>query len=231
MKTARDPTEIRFTTTKQTNLHFSCAREGQYINSADFYAYQDIRDYLEEMYVLAPNLIQESQSNWLNVLMNVTFLNFFCQGLELNQYDDLKLTLHSRVHGSGDKELDYLLDAYEKALAYLGIETSHTTQQGFRHLQIKGPRLQMLLHSEEGIHLFHPPNENALPIQVSLNAPAANQTLHIIRNYALPVEDGKKAGVLSDLRTGILNRSVLGSHEWALLWYAHLPEDERCSLF
>jgi len=52
---------------------------------------------------------------------------------------------------------------------------------------VKGPRLQTLLGFEAGIHLFHPPNENALPIQVSLN-PVETETLNIIRSYALPAD-------------------------------------------
>ncbi len=200
------------------------------INSADFYAHQDIRDYLEEMYVLAPRLIRESQSHWLNLLMNVTFLSCFCRGLELKQQEMLTLTLLSRVHGSGDKELDYLLDAYEKALTYLGVESTRlpSKEQGCRYLQIKGPRLHTLLQSEEGIHLFHPPNENALPIQVSLTPlnTATTPTLSIIRSYALPTPEDK-VGVLTDLRTGMLNRSGLKPYEWALFWYAQLPKEER----
>jgi len=112
-------------------------------------------------------------------------------------------------------------------LIYLGIETKRLvpTGQDFRHLQVKVARLQTLLGGEEGIHLFHPPNENALPIQVSLNQ-VETGTLNIIRSYALPADDGK-GGVLTDLRSGMLNRSGIQAHEWALLWYANLPEDER----
>jgi ATP-dependent Clp protease ATP-binding subunit ClpC len=230
METARDPMETRFTSLgPQAHFYFSWYKE-QYINSADFYAHQDIRDYLEEMYVLAPRLIRESQSHWLNLLMNVTFLSCFCRGLELKQQEVLTLTLLSRVHGSGDKELDYLLDAYEKTLAYLGVETTRLPppNRGCRYLQIKGPRLHTLLQSEEGIHLFHPPHENALPIQVSLTPlnTATAQTLSIIRSYALPTQEDK-VGVLTDLRTGMLNRSGLKPYEWALFWYAQLPKEER----
>ncbi len=234
METARDPIEIRFTAEgAPARFSFSWTKE-HCINSADFYAHQDIRDYLEEMYVVAPKLIRESQGNWLNLLMNVTFLGFFCQGIELNQLEVLTLTLHSRVHGSGKKELDYLLTAYEKTLAYLGLETTRLPPSpGNRYLQIKGPRLHTLLQGEEGIHLFHPPNENALPLQVSLtplNTDIVNacKTLQMIRSYALPVE-GEKAGVLTDLSTGMLNRSDLEGYDWALLWYAQLPE--RVNIF
>ena len=233
MEMAREPTEIRFAlAAPPPRFHFSWSKE-QYINSADFYAHQDIRDYLEEMYVLAPKLILDSQSNWLNLLMNATFLGFFGRGIELNQQGPVELTLHSRVHGCGAKELDYLLAAYEKALVYLGIETTRkpSKEPGFRYLKINGPRLQTLLRGEEGIHLFHPPGENALPIQVSLdplNAEALTNTqaLPIIRSYALPTDDGK-AGVLTDLRTGMLNRSMLGANEWALLWYAQIMMNDE----
>lgn len=230
METARDPTETRFTSlAPQAHFYFSWYKE-QCINSADFYAHQDIRDYLEEMYVLAPRLIRESQSHWLNLLMNVTFLSCFCRGLELKEQEVLTLTLLSRVHGSGDKELDYLLDAYEKTLAYIGVESTRlpSKERGCRYLQIKGPRLHALLQSEEGIHLFHPPSENALPIQVSLTPlnTATAQTLSIIRSYALSTQE-EKAGVLTDLRTGMLNRSGLKPYEWALFWYAQLPKEER----
>jgi len=50
----------------------------------------------------------------------------------------------------------------------------------------------------------------------------------MIRSYALPVE-GEKAGVLTDLSTGMLNRSDLEGYDWALLWYAQLPE--RVNIF
>ncbi len=237
IETARDPDEASFAAATQSALfQFGWSKE-QYLNSADFYAHQDIRDFLEEMYVVAPRLIRDSNSKWLNLLMNATLLGFFCRGTELNQQEDLKLILHSRVHGSGETELDYLVTAYEKALALIGIETTRLslTTPGFRHLQIKGPRLQTLLRGEEGIHLFHLPNENALPIQVSLNPLntepiATSKTLHIIRSYALPAPDSGKAGVLTDLRTGMLNRSTIAPHEWALLWYANLPAEERVGL-
>lgn len=232
METARNPTEAGFSNTSQVPFQFNW-RGDQFINVADLYAHQDIRDYLEEMYVVAPKLIRESNSKWLNLLINTTFLGFFYRGLELNQYEELKLTLFSRVHGSGEQELDYLLLAYEKALAYLGLEAARLSpnELGKRYLQIKGPRLQTLLQSEEGIHLFHPPNENALPIQVSLKSVSidklvSSKTLPIIRNYTLPTKEGKQ-GVIGDLRTGMLNRSMLEAHEWALLWYTNLPEEER----
>ncbi len=237
IETARDPNETRFTNTSQS-IPFQINWTGeQYLNVAEMYAHQDIRDYLEEMYVIAPKLIKESNSHWLNLLMNITLLGFFGRGLEFNQQDELKLKLHSRVHGSGEKELDYLLAAYHKALAHVGVEVTHisTTAPGFRYLQIKGPRLKILLRSEEGIHLFHPPNENALPIQVSLTplngeTHTYSETLKIIRSYALPTENSSKAGVLTDLRTGMLNRTSIAPHEWALLWYANLPAEERTFL-
>jgi ATP-dependent Clp protease ATP-binding subunit ClpC len=232
MEIARDPEEGRFTTPTTQSYGWT---EEHYISSADFYAHQDIREYLEEMYVVAPRLIQESNSKWLNLLINSTFLHFFCRGLALNQQDELKLTLHSRVHGSGEKELDYLLMVYEKALIYLGIETTPLPKKepDFRYLQMKGPRLKSLLHNEEGIHLFHPTDGNALPIQVSLNPLtidilSATKTLPIIRNYALPTTDGK-TGVLTDLRTGMMNRSTIAPYEWALLWYTQLSTDEQLS--
>jgi len=231
METARDPIETRFTFSgKPAHFQFSWTN-GQCINSADFYAHQDIRDYLEEMYILAPKLILESQANWLNLLMNSTILGFFCQGFESNQQEVLTLTLLSRVHGSGAHELDYLLTAYEKALAYIGVETTRLSPSlsGSRELQIKGPRLQTLLSGEPGIHLFHPSNENALPIQVSL-APietlATSNTLQIIRSYALP-KKGDNTNVVTDLRTGMLNRSQLKAYEWALLWFTQLPDEDR----
>ncbi len=233
METARDPNEASFNKEK-TTVKFS-SKYGENIKNADFYAYQDIRDYLEEIYVLAPKLIKESQSHWLSLLMKARFISFFGLGLEQNMLDKVSLRLHSRVHGGGDKALDYLLNSYEKALAYLGIETTRQleTEQGFRCLEMKGPRLRTLLSLEEGIHLFHPPNENALPIQVSLIPPPSPlpaggglrgraQQLQIIRHYALD----EKAGVLSDLRTGLLNRTVLEANEWALLWYVQLPVDK-----
>ena len=225
MEMARDPTETRFSSTSQSTSFHSWSK-AQYMNSTAFYAQQDIRDYLEEMYVLAPKLIQESQSNWLNLLMSITFLDFFCQGIESNQQESVTLSLRSRVHGCGAEELDYLVVAYEKALTYLGIEVTSQAEQGRRYLHIKGPRLATLLTGEEGIHLFHPSNENALPIQVILDGfnMATSDSLPIIRNYALS-EDGKTGGVLTDLRTGMLNRSGLGAHEWALLWYAQIKMD------
>lgn len=236
MEMARNPTEVRFAVAAQACSFQLRWLTGQVINSADFHAHQDIRDYLEEMYVHAPRLIRQYNSNWMNLLINATILGFFLRGLELNQEEDFKLTLHSRVHGCGDKELDYLLAAYENTLTYLGIEVTRLplTKQGFRYLQIKGPRLQTLLGGEEGIHLFYPPNENAVPIQVSLNpldveTIAASKTLQIIRNYTLPDDDGK-GGVVSDLRTGILNRSGFKAYEWALLWYVHLPVEDRINL-
>ncbi|MDM8561145.1 AAA family ATPase [Candidatus Parabeggiatoa sp. HSG14] len=234
LEIARDPTETRFTTQRQqAHFNFSQTKE-QYINSADFYAHQEIRDYLEEMYVLAPKLIRESSSYWLNLLMNATFLNFFCQGLELNQYEMLTLTLQSRVRGSGQEELNYLSNGYEKGLAYMGIEVTRypVDDSNKCHLKLKGPCLQTLLAGEKGIHLFHPPNENAIPIQVSfdlLNEEVQVPKLQIIRSYALPADDGK-AGVLTDLRTGMMNRTELKVHEWALLWYAQLSEEKRLNL-
>ncbi len=228
IETARDPTETRFIVGRQeARVHFSWSKN-RYIGGSDLYPHQDIRDYLEEMYVLAPRLIKHSQSKYLNLFINAKFLGFFCRGLEMKQQEKLQLTLHSRVQGSGDKELNYLLLAYEKALSYLGIEATRITPTtpGFRYLHIKGPCLHTLLSGEEGIHLFHPPNENALPIQVSLNISITKPILNIIRDYVLPEENSHKSGVLSDLRTSLLNSSILGAHEWALLWYANLPVEE-----
>jgi len=222
METARDPNEASLTFNDKTTIKFS-SKYGENLKNADFYAYQDIRDYLKEIYVLAPKLIQESQSHWLNLLMKAHFINFFGLGLEQNLLDKVSLRLHSRVHGGGDKALDYLLNSYEKVLAYLGIETTRKLDVGreFRCLEMKGPRLRTLLSLEEGIHLFHPPNENALPIQVSLSDLNNSQYLQIIRHYALD----EKAGVLNDLRTGLLNRTMLEANEWALLWYVQLPKE------
>ncbi|RKZ64149.1 MAG: hypothetical protein DRQ99_15895 [Candidatus Parabeggiatoa sp. nov. 3] len=241
IETARDPNEIRFTSTRQSiPYQFNWTGE-QYLDVAEMYAHQEIRDYLEEMYVIAPKLIREANSNWINVLMKTTFLSFFCEGVEQNEYEALQLTLQSRVHLCGEEELNYLQKAYHSGLDALGLESKclpEPPQKGFRHLHIQGPRLQRLLEREVGIHLFHPANANALPIQVSLSAikddpvkpeenqsvndakaEATGQTLPIIRNYVL----SEKGGVMSDLRTGMLNRTAIGPHEWALLWYANLP--------
>jgi ATP-dependent Clp protease ATP-binding subunit ClpC len=235
LETARDPDEVRFTSTQeQPGFHFSWTKE-QLINSADFYARQDICDYLEEMYVVAPKLIRDSNSKFLNLLVNSTFVAFFCRGLELKQQDEFKLTLHSRVYSNGEPELDYLQGIYEKVLAYLGIETTTLPkQEGFRYLQVKGPRLKTLLCHEEGIHLFHPIDGNALPIQVSLSVLnvdmlTTDKTLPIIRSYTLPTKDEKK-GVFTDLQTGMMNRSTIASYEWALLWYAYLSEEVQLFL-
>ena len=222
METARNPNEASFDNQK-TNIKFTAKYKfAENIKNADFYAYQDIRDYLEEIYILAPKLIKESESHWLSLLMKARFISFFGLGLEQNMLDKVSLTLHSRVHGGGDKALDYLLNSYEKALAYLGIETTRKLDIGreFRCLEMKGPRLRTLLSLEEGIHLFHPPNENVLPIEVSLGNLNNSQHLQIIRHYAL--DEKEKAGVLNDLRTGLLNRTALDANEWALFWYASL---------
>ncbi|MEK8015367.1 MAG: AAA family ATPase [Candidatus Parabeggiatoa sp.] len=240
IETARDPNETRFTNTSQS-IPFQINWTGeQYLNVAEMYAHQDIRDYLEEMYVIAPKLIRDANSNWINVLMKTTFLSFFSQGIEQNQYEALQMTLQSRVHLCGEEELSYLQKAYHSGLDALGLESKclPETQKSCRHLHIQGPRLHRLLEREVGIHLFHPANANALPIQVSLEAikgdqtkqeenqfvnhaepQASRKTLPIIRNYVL----SEKGGVMSDLRTGMLNRTAIGPHEWALLWYANLP--------
>jgi ATP-dependent Clp protease ATP-binding subunit ClpC len=106
METARDFTEIRFTVIKYNWTN------SQVINAADLYAHQDIFDYLEEIYVIAPKLIQELNSNWVNLLMKIKFAEFFCQ--ELNNQQKIILVLQSRVYGSGDKELNYLLMLMKK---------------------------------------------------------------------------------------------------------------------
>ncbi|MEK8018190.1 MAG: hypothetical protein VSS75_015050 [Candidatus Parabeggiatoa sp.] len=50
-----------------------------------------------------------------------------------------------------------------------------------------------------------------LPTQVNPSPSKCNDVL------------SEKGGVMSDLRTGMLNRTAIGPHEWALLWYANLP--------
>jgi hypothetical protein len=96
---------------------------------------------------------------------------------------------------------------------YLGIETTRIDRQ----LHIKGPGLERLLANEIGIHLFHLPNQNAIPIEVSFIKNHKDDQLPIIRSYALA--DDKKTGVLTDFKTGMLNSTLLDAHEWALLWY------------
>jgi ATP-dependent Clp protease ATP-binding subunit ClpC len=234
IETARDPNEVRFIKTSQHfSLQFNWGYE-QYINIAQMYAHQDIGDYLEEMYVIAPKLIREANNNWINLLMKITFLGLFCEEIEKEQYDSLYLTLRSRVHLCGKTELNYLQQAYHSAIEALGLESKclPETKPSYRQLHIQGPGLHKLLMRERGIHLFHPANANAVPIQVTV-CPAyhkleenqlfndnneGGQTLPIIRNYVL----SEKGGVMSDLRTGMLNRTMIGPHEWALLWYANL---------
>jgi ATP-dependent Clp protease ATP-binding subunit ClpC len=213
METARDFTEIRFASTKQNPINEYCWRHSQ-MNAADLYAHQDILDYLEEIYVIAPKLIQELNSNWVSLIMKIKFSEFFCQ--QLNNQQQIILNLQSRVYASGDKELNYLLNAYEETLIYLGIETTRIDNQ----LHIKGPGIESLLANEIGIHLFHLANQNAIPIQVSFmkNDDIDDQEeLPIIRSYALG--DDKKTGVLTDFKTGMLNKTSLNAHEWALIWY------------
>ena len=205
METARDFTEIRFTSTKYNWTNY------QTINAADLYAHQDIHDYLEEIYVIAPKLIQELNSNWVNLIMKLNFSEYFCQ--QINNQQQLILHLQSRIYGSGEKELNYLLNAYEKTLMYLGIESTRIDTQ----LHIKGAGLESLLANEIGIHLFHLSNKNAIPIEVSFSNTNDQEQLPIIRSYALA--DDKKTGVLTDFKTGMLNSTLLDAHEWALLWY------------
>lgn len=218
MEIARDPTEMRFAASTQ-QLNFSWSQSRPF----DHYPHQEIRDYLEELYILTPKLIRDAQSQWVYLIIKTAFLEFFCEGFELKQQKQCTLILTSRIQGSGDTELEYLLSAYEKTLAYIGLYTTHKTPApGIRHLYIKGPRIHTLLKTEEGLHLFHPSNENVIPIQVSLTQPTVQNTLNIIRHYALPTEHGRKTGVIKDLRTGMLNRSGLKAYEWAMLWYANI---------
>ncbi len=205
METARDLTEIRFTSTKYNWTN------SQNLNAADLYAHQDIFDYLEEIYVIAPKLIQELNSNWVSLIMKLKFSEFFYQ--QINNQQQLTLVLESRIYGSGDQELNYLLNAYEKTLTYLGIESTRIDTQ----LHIKGAGLESLLANEIGIHLFHLSNKNAIPIEVSFIKNNQDDQLPIIRSYALA--DDKKTGVLTDFKTGMLNSTLLDAHEWALLWY------------
>lgn len=219
LQTARDPEEIRFASTSKSATTPKCEWAKPGTASAIFgpqAQQQNLIDYLYDIYVQSPQLINEMQSDWLYKYIDYGYLQFFYQRfLQNSENYPVNITLKSLVTGKGQHELHYLSQEISNALKLLGFSTDiNAIKDGFT-ITIEDNSIETILKSEIGIHMFHDNDGSILPISLFYQ----QESTTIVRSYAF---DDKKQGFIADFKTGLINRSNLSAQEWHMLWYLNL---------
>ncbi len=222
----------------------------------DYLARMDIQDFIRDVQVTAPQAISRSQSEYLRFFLKLAFYRFFAQDLQALAPKAVVLHIASMVEARGAEPAQHLFSVYRIILAELGLSWRSlpvTTEHGNEYaILCQGSRIDELLHSEQGIHMYYLPFQTPIPLQMqiyewpdaydikqldrlvkdgALDAmpwlTSSPLPTNILRLYAL--ENGSQSRI-TDLRTNWIGPGNLSAEEWLLLLYAGLPPTEQITL-
>lgn len=185
-------------------------------NFKDYFFQQEGLAEISEIYHRAKIQYNSIETEFLNSFLMVSFLKLFSKDFLKGPLQKATLRFESCVNNTGQIQIEYLFELYCKLLDYLDIEKEVDTEKQYIH--IKGYSLAQLFEGEEGIHLFHIPYKNPIPIKVILeteNKVKIQSLNQVIRVYDHP-------NTLTDFRTNFTNASNITVEEFSLLVYAGL---------
>lgn len=161
------------------------------------------------------------QTEFLNSFLEVSFLKLFSKDFIKSNLQKVTVRFESAIHNTGNEQIEYLFNLYNNLFDFLHLEKEVDEQKQYIHLE--GYSLFSFLKGEEGIHLFHVPYENPIPIRVILDfGKPKNKSVHnqVIRGY-----DNQNA--LTDFRTNFINAINITNEEFLLLVYAGMSSSVR----
>ena len=177
----------------------------------DFFSRHDLREYLQDLYLISPAVVKESQSQYFRYFIAVAYLYFFHRGLCRQQIDHVAIHIYSRIENAGAMEVKYLTSNYARLLDHfygdgldyptwdqLNSDDCHpddkhrsgaweivNTQDSEVQIMASGLRLYDLLAGESGIHLFEAPYQPPIPISVKIiRLPASLPTEQVVADLA-----------------------------------------------
>ncbi|HFB99625.1 MAG TPA: ATP-dependent Clp protease ATP-binding subunit, partial [Phaeodactylibacter sp.] len=182
-------------------------------NHKDRFFQQEAMTELSEIYHRTSIQYNSLETEFLNSFLDVSFLKLFSKDFLKKGIQKYTLRLESSVNDQGQKQIEYLCDLYDQLFDYLNIERE--VDQKKQYIYIDGYSIDALLKGELGIHLFHLPYQNPIPIRVILeNEKQRKKTPNnqIIRVY--------NENTLTDFRTNLTNAINITKEEFSLLVYA-----------
>lgn len=183
---------------------------------------QEAMHELQESYNFNATEFDRTSSQFLDNLLDVALLRFYAEAVVEEQVDELQITFHSFIAGLGKKEIQFLVDMYQKM--FKGLDFSFKLDKNTNTFTLEGYNLHALLRGESGIHLFHIPHQNPLPIQVLVKDVNVEKTtqerIQVVRLY-------NGTSTMTDLRTNYTNEGDISSNEFKLLLFGSLNSAQR----
>jgi ATP-dependent Clp protease ATP-binding subunit ClpC len=190
-------------------------------NYKDLFFQQEGLAEISEVYNRTNIQYNTIQTEFLNSFLEVAMLKLFSKNFIKNQLQKVTIRFESAIHNSGQEQIEYLFKLYNNLFDYLHLEKEVDEEKQFIHLE--GYSLFSFLKGEEGVHLFHMPHENPIPVRVILDfgKPKA-KAIHnlVVRGY-----DSQNA--LTDFRTNFINAVNITNEEFLLLVYAGMSPSVR----
>ncbi len=177
---------------------------------------------INDHYEYATARFSSMETEFINSFLDVQFLEIFTRGFLHGHSEVIKLEFQSLITGTGQQQIDYLVERYSELLKALDIDFK-VSKDG-RSIRAEGYESSVLLAGEAGIHLFYLSHQNPLPILLKIvrdqQASNHHQTNRVIRLY-------DEKATLTDLRSGFTNAVNIAATEFKLLLYAGLVEQRQ----
>ena len=207
-------------------------RVGQFVPKHDFgnerlvkmdkFFQQEAMNELKENYRFNAAEFDRISSQFLDNLLDVGLMRHYAQAVLDDHIDDVQISFQSYIEGLGKREIEFLVKTYEKMLK--GLDMAFQLDEEQQVFTLEGYHIYSLLKGENGIHLFHIPHQNPLPIRVivkDLNDEKSKASiLKVIRLY-------NDLSTITDLRTNFTNEGDISSNEFKLLLFSGLKLDIR----
>ncbi len=149
----------------------------------------------------------------INYQVDIELLEFRCRNYLQDKTDQIRVEIRSLMDGFGDKEVDFLLEKYERLLKALEA-SSVSVQKNEQTLFAEGQGLYQLMQIEAGIHFMYYTYQTHIPIQLSVSLLEESSTL---RSTVIRLYDNMET--VTDLRSGYIvsTRLNLYEHKFMLL--------------
>jgi ATP-dependent Clp protease ATP-binding subunit ClpC len=194
-------------------------------NKMDELFQQEAMNELKENYRFNASEFDKISSQFLDNLLDVGLFKLYAEGVFNDKIDELSIDFHSYIEGLGKVQIKFLVEMYQKMLK--GLDITFKLDKETNVFTLEGYNIYELLKGESGIHLFHIPHQNPLPIRVNIlkigKAITKNNTLKVIRLY-------NGISTITDLRTNFTNEGDISTNEFKLFLYGSFDEVRRNQL-
>ncbi len=170
---------------------------------------------VKESYQYAAGLFDSIQTEFIENLLDVSFLEIASRGFLKGISDKIILEFKSYIQNQGDTEIKYLSAIYKNLFEALDLTYEYNRKH--KSFTIEGHGVYELLKNEAGIHLFYIPYSNPIPIQLSLRK-AERKPSRLRNNKVIRLYD--QNATLTDLRSSYTNTISISPGEFKLLLFA-----------